>query len=276
MQNCEVCYGKRWYAKINQRTGLQQKNSRGQLLWRCYRCNHIQTEPDAKVALDWHVRTGASILYIDLEISKSRVFNYGLRVPSGYINPANLDRPYYMISWAASYMHQDTVYSGCVKVSEAQDWTDKRIVGHLHALMQSADIIAGHNVDRFDIKKANTRFKKWGLEPIIQKHTYDTLKIARKVYAFESNTLDYISKELGFSGKEEVTDEDWLKVVTNPDKATLDKILHYNKGDVINGKKVLAEMLPPGSGKPNYGSRTNAQIKAYNGEMPVKKGIMRK
>lgn len=260
MLNCTECYGKRWYAKINQRTGLQLKNRDGQLLWRCYRCGHIQTEEKNPSHLDLSIRTGASILYIDLEVSKSLVLNYGLKVPSKYISPKNLLKPYFIICWAASYMHSDVVFKGCTKVSEAQDWTDKRIMPHLHALMSSADAIAGHNVDAFDLKKANTRFRKAGLMPLTWVKSYDTLKIARKVYAWESNTLDYIETELGFEGKEKVTDEDWTRIVTNPDKATLDKILHYNVGDVVNGKKVLKDMLPVSGKLPYYASRSSKQL----------------
>src|SRR5690349_20512302 len=117
--------------------------------------------------------------------------------------------------------------------------------------MESADIIAGHNVDRYDVKRSNTRFLLNGLEPVVDKKTLDTLKIARSKFAFESNKLDYISQRLGFRGKDEIHNSDWLKIVTTGDEKTLAKVLRYNRGDVRNGKNVL-EKLMKYSGKRSF------------------------
>ena len=199
-------------------------------------------------------RTAANILYIDLEISKSLVFNYGLRVPSTYINPDDLYRPRYVICWAASYLGSDKVWSECVTQKEAKRWDDKRILGKLRDLMESADIIAGHNVQSFDIKHANARFLINGMEPVVHKKVLDTLKIARSKFAFESNKLDYISKILGFRPKDDVTNKDWLKIVTSGDEATLKKIKKYCRGDVRSGKDILDTLMKYSGKKSFYGS----------------------
>lgn len=262
MQNCTECGGKKWYAKINKKTGLQEKHvvkgdegyEREIRIWRCYRCGHVQEEVAPPIPK--HKRIGANILYFDLEVSKSMVYNYGLKVPSRYIHPDNIVHEYYIICWAASYLGNGKVWSGCVTSEQAVNWNEKEILKPLHDLMSSADVLAGHNVDAYDMKRANTRFLLNGLEPIIGKKTIDTLKVARQKFAFESNRLDYISQRLGFRPKDDIRDSDWQKIVRQGDKKTLQKVNKYCQGDVVNGKKILKTLLDYSGKRFGYGSVT--------------------
>ena len=256
MRNCDNCGGKKWIAKINKKTGLQEfhKTKYGKLrVWKCWRCNHVQHEESPK-ATSYTNRIGASILYLDIESSLSKVYNYGLRVPSKYISPDNLISEYFIICWSASYVGDDKVFSGCVTSSAAKRWDDGAILKNINALMHSADILAGHNIDAFDIKKLNTRFLFYGLEPVINKKTLDTLKIARQKFSFESNKLDWICQRLGLRGKDDITSHDWREVVETGNRETLSKILKYNQGDVINGKNLLVNLMRWSGKKEGYGA----------------------
>ena len=260
MENCEVCTGKKWFSHIDQKTGLQRKHhikladgtEYDLRIWRCWRCGHIQEETAPFIPLGY--RTTANILYIDLEVSKSMMFNYGLRVPSGYINPDDLIKPFYIICWVASYMGQDKVFSGCVTQEQALAWDDGEILAPLRELVDSADIIAGHNVDAFDVKKLNTRLLLNGIEPVTGKKTLDTLKMARSKFAFESNRLDYISQKLGLRPKDHIDNRDWLKIVTTGDAPTLKKILKYCRKDVSIGKDVLDRLMKYSGKRTDYGA----------------------
>jgi hypothetical protein len=259
LQNCEVCSGKKWFAHIDKKTGLQRKHhiktdefEYDLRIWRCWRCGHIQEEIAPFVPLGY--RTTANILYLDLEISKSLYFNYGARVPSGYINTDDLYRERYIICWSASYVGSKTVWSECVTQKEAKKWDDKRILARLQELMASADILAGHNIDRFDLRHANARFLMQGFEPVIDKKTLDTLKIARSKFFFESNKLDHISQKLGFRPKDHIDNGDWLRIVTTGDQKTLDKVHRYCRKDVSIGKGVLEKLMKYSGKKLHYGS----------------------
>ena len=269
LQNCDRCGGKRWLSHVDKKTGLQHKHhittadgvTFDLRVWKCWRCGHVQEEVRPFVPL--YKRARANILYIDLEVSKSRVYNYGLRVPSTYMRPDDLDKPYFIICWSASYVGSQTIWSECVTPEEVLEWTngddvtpDKRILGRLQELMASADIVAGHNVDRFDIRRANARFKLTGLEPVIGKKSHDTLKIARSKFNFESNSLDYISQILGFRPKDDISNNDWLAIVRRGDEKTLKKVNKYCKGDVRNGKAVLEDLMRYSGKKEYYGSVT--------------------
>lgn len=261
MLNCENCGGKKFLAKINKKTGLQEKHhiKQGEYeydlrVWRCWRCGWPQEETAPFIPL--HFRTTANILYLDLEISKSMYFNYGARVPSGYMNTDDLYRERYIICWSASYVGSKTVWSECVTQKEARKWDDKRILQRLQELMASADILAGHNIDKFDLRHANARFLMKGFEPVIDKKTLDTLKIARSKFFFESNKLDYISQKLGFRPKDHISNADWLQIVTSGDQKTLDKVQKYCRKDVNIGKGVLETLMQYSGKKEHYGSVT--------------------
>lgn len=253
MQNCENCYGKKWFAKVSPKTGLQLKDRDGKLLWRCWRCGQVQVEPTVPTT-PVTVRTDANILYLDTEVSKSLYFNYGAKVPSKYLRIDDMVQEYYIICWSASYIGQDKVFSDCVTPAEANKWTDAKILSKLRDLMQSADIIAGHNVDAYDMKRINTRLLLNGLEPVIGKKTLDTLKIARGKFTFESNKLDYISQRLGFRPKDDITNADWLNIVKHGDKETLVKVNAYCQGDVVNGKAVFQKLAKYSGKREDYGA----------------------
>jgi len=241
MRLCENCYRRHWRAKINKSTGLQVKHNNGNLVYVCIFCGNVQEEDEPVIPIPERIQ--ANILYIDLETSKSLYYNYGAKVPSKYLRCDNLVHEWYMIGWAASYVGSDKVWSQVVSPESARDWNDADIVGRLWELMNAAEIIAGHNVDGFDLKRCNTRFAKHKLPPITGKKTLDTLKIARSKHSFESNTLQFISEWYGFDGKDDITNQDWINAM-NGDAKTLQRIEKYNRGDVIHGKQVLEELLP--------------------------------
>jgi len=250
MEQCEHCYSRHWRAKLD-KNGVQVKHRNGNLVYLCVRCGTAQEEENRFLPSAQKIR--ANIIYIDVEIAKSVYFNYGRRVPSKYLRSDDLISEYFMISWAASYVGSSEVWSDIVTPKEAIKRNDGNIVKRLHSLMQSAEIIAGHNVIGFDMRKCNTRFDKHGLPPIVGKKYLDTLRIARSVYDFESNSLGDLCREHGIKDKDDINNADWIRALAGH-KPTLDKIHKYNRGDVINGKEWLNKMMPAANKKPEYGA----------------------
>jgi len=224
----------------------------------CVSCGKVQEE-EPNVLLPTVNKLPANVLYIDIEVSKSAVYTYGQRVPGEYINPDDLIHEQFLICWAASYVGSNVVWSECITPKEIKKYDDSKIVKRLHALMNDADVIAGHNINKFDMKHCNTRFLKYNLPPITNKKTIDTLLIARGKMKFFSNRLDFIEQWLGFSGKDDIRNDDWLNALKG-DQKTLDKILKYNRGDVIQGKKVYQALLPWSGKKREFGSVTGINI----------------
>lgn len=265
MQNCVICGGKRWLAKIDHETGLQVAHPTEGLAWECFRCEHIQYEVQG--FLPTILRNRANVLYVDIETSKSIYYSYGRNVKSKWLSGDDLLQEYFIVSWVASYVGKDKYFGACVTGEEALQGTDKNILQPLYDLMSSADIIAGHNVDGFDIKRINTRFLLNGISPVMtadgrKKKTIDTLKIARSVFAFEDNRLDWLCKRFGINGKDDISADDW-RAVMKGSQETLDKIYKYNRGDVENGK-ALYNILAPYANKPAGWGVTSQSVDIEN------------
>lgn len=136
------------------------------------------------------------ILVLDIETAPLLVRTYGLwnqNISTGFIQ-----KDWYMLSFAAKWYGKKKMYYKDTRSTHEDDLEVSKLA---HKMMCEADILVGHNVDRFDIKKLNTRFIKHDLPPIGSKQTIDTLKIAKKYFKFTSNKLDYIAKFLGLEGK---------------------------------------------------------------------------
>ena len=118
---------------------------------------------------------------------------------------------------------------------------DKNIAIKLHGLMTEADVIVAHNGDRFDIKHANSLFIKHGLGPIPKNKSIDTLKVAKKYFAFPGNSLDNIAKRFGSEGKNQKPD--WYKM-TDGDSVEIERAAVYCKNDVRILEKIFIEMRP--------------------------------
>jgi len=260
LRYCDNCTRRHWRAKIDKRTGIQITHRNGHRVFLCIFCGHPQEEESPPLPIPERIK--ANILYIDIEVSKSVYYNYGKQVYGEYLNIKNLVKERYIMSWSASYIGQDQVWSECINSKEAKDWndftnsrtnSDERIIKKLHSLMNATDIIAGHNVNRFDIKHCFARFLYYDLPPIVNKKTIDTLLIARQKFKFEDNGLDYIAQRLGFRPKEAITNDDW-NMALKGDKETLKRIQDYNIGDTVEGKRVLEKLTPWSGKKPHYGS----------------------
>lgn len=146
-------------------------------------------------------------------------------------------------------MHEDKV--DCVSIKASEPLNDEGIIRHIHPILDEADILVGHNSDKFDLKKFNTRAMYYGLNPIIRKpsQTVDTIKIARKAGAFTSNSLDYLCKFLGIE-QQKMKAPDWDKVLEG-DANEIRYMRQYNKADILCGKELYRRFLPADDRHPN-------------------------
>ena len=135
------------------------------------------------------------VLYFDIEVSSMIVKTYTLNPQ--YISYKNIKKDWYLYSYAVIFEggEDKPYYLDNRYAADISD--DRQLVEGLHDLLSKADILVGHNIDRFDIKKFNAKAILYNLPPLTPKKTYDTLKMAKKLFAFSSNSLDYIASYLG-------------------------------------------------------------------------------
>jgi DNA polymerase elongation subunit (family B) len=137
-------------------------------------------------------------------------------------------------------------------VSTAKNGSEEDLVRKLWELFDEADIIIGHNGDRFDIRKSNAKFLEYGLTPPSSYQTIDTLKVARKYFNFNSNRLNDLAKTMGLGEKVQTGGfELWLGCMRDEPKSWK-KMIEYCKHDVELLEKIYMEMRPWMTTHPNH------------------------
>lgn len=109
---------------------------------------------------------------------------------------------------------------------------DKAICADLFRVLDAADIVIAHNGDAFDIKKINSRLAVNGFSPPSPYKTIDTLKIARRVFKFDSNKLDNLGRYLEVGRKIPNTGATLWRGCVNGDAKSWRIMRRYNAQDV--------------------------------------------
>lgn len=138
---------------------------------------------------------------------------------------------------------------------------DKEVTQKLRDVVAEADIVIHHNGDKFDLKKLNARCVYHGIEPFPKPKTVDTLKVAKREFAFTSNRLDYIGEYLGVGGKIHNEGNLWQKLINGSARQkelALRKMLKYNKRDVTLLEDVYLKMRPYIKNHPNMNLYTDS------------------
>ena len=192
------------------------------------------------------------VLHVDVETAPIQAYVWGLWKNNVGMNQIISD--WFMLTWSAKWHGDDVVYGDKLSSSEAIEQDDKRIMYSLWKMLDEADIIVGHNLDKFDRKKINTRFLVHEMSPPSPYRTIDTLKVAKRHFGFSSNRLDYLGKMLGVGRKIDTGGfELWADCMKGKEEA-LAKMLEYNQQDVILLEDVYNRLAPYHATHPNHGA----------------------
>lgn len=116
----------------------------------------------------------------------------------------------------------------------ASEWGDGReeMLNRIWKAVDEADIVVGHNIVGFDMKKLNSEWRDIGLVPPTPYKTVDTLKEARKYFGDESKTLDALCKRLEVASKTDRYDVEVARAALEGDRVSQLQIQAYNEGDI--------------------------------------------
>lgn len=132
------------------------------------------------------------ILFFDIETAPIKGYTWGTYDQT----VIKVVQDWFVLSYAAKFRGDErSFYLDQRYANPVSD--DLQLLCGIHHLLSEADIVIGHNSARFDHKKLNARFIKHGLEPLKHYRVIDTLKIARKHFAFTSNRLADLATFLG-------------------------------------------------------------------------------
>lgn len=190
------------------------------------------------------------LLYFDIETAPVKTWVWGAY--KQFVDPDNIIEDWFVMAWAAKWVCSSSMFSYVVNTREVAKCDDSRILKPLWDLFNQADIVIGHNSDRFDIKRINWRWAIHGIKPPRPYKTVDTLKEARKVWGATSNRLDYLCKNLGLDGKME-TEKGLFKKCREGSADALRTLRQYNEVDVLEGESLYLKIRPWMKTHPNMG-----------------------
>lgn len=195
-------------------------------------------------------KSAAKILLLDIETSLLLATVFQKQVWKARIGHEQLISDYYILTWSAKWLGNKEIMSNRLTPEEVYNEDDSRIVGNLLTLIDSADIIIGHNSDTFDIPNIFTRGVQHGYPPPSPFRQIDTLKIAQRYFGFTHNSLDALAKFFHIEGKIPTTLELWKGCIMG-DEDSLIEMEVYNRQDVIVLEKIFYKLRPYAKGLPN-------------------------
>lgn len=184
------------------------------------------------------------VLIFDLETSPLLAQVFGIRDQNIGLN--QIQKDWRILTWAAKWLGKDRIYTGQAGKKKPYD-CDKAIIKELCELIEEADVLSGHNIKRFDLKKLNARIIFHELPPLSKKIIDDTLVMARSNFGFTSNKLEYLADYLGVGHK--MTDRKfnghslWMEYLRGNPEA-MREMIKYNAQDVIVTEGCYLKMRP--------------------------------
>jgi DNA polymerase elongation subunit (family B) len=182
------------------------------------------------------------ILSWDIETSQMITKVWQL-MGNDYIEPTRIQEDWFIVCWSAKSLN-GKMYHDRLTSKEAKVGDDKRIVLSLWKLLNEQDYLVAHNGDNFDLKKAQTRFLKYGLPNPNYFKTIDTLKVAKRYFRISSNKLDYVCKFVGLEGKVQTGGVSLWDSCELGDEKALRKMSHYCDNDVKILEQLFLKLLP--------------------------------
>lgn len=161
---------------------------------------------------------------------------------------------------------------------------EKKLLRQLRHALDTADIVVAHNGKKFDIKKINARLIATGFGPYSPIKIVDTLLEVRRVAAFTSNKLEYLTgllttekklKHQKFPGFEL-----WKECLAGNPEAW-EEMKEYNIQDIISLEELYLKLRPWMMEHPNLGNYQDIDeddtpvCPKCGGKHMVKRGVQR-
>ncbi len=178
-----------------------------------------------------------NVLIWDIEISPRQAVVWG--TGKQYVTRDQIIEDNFIICIAWKWRGEKKVHS--LDINECG--SEKKLLRKFRKVLDKADISIYHNGDSFDRKEINTRLVMHGLPPVSLSKSYDTYKLAKKHFRFDSNSLDNICDDLNLDRKLKTGLDLWIKCL-NLNKKAIHQMVRYNKRDVKINEDLFNRLLP--------------------------------
>lgn len=190
---------------------------------------------------------GPKILLYDIETAPMLGYVWSLWENNVALNQLKSD--WHVLSWAAKWLGEapnKIMYMDQRGKKIISD--DSELLKGIWKLLDEADIVITQNGKSFDQKKLNARFIQNGMKPPSSYKHIDTMRLAKKHFAFTSNKLEYMTDKLNKKYKKLKHSEFggfelWTQCLADNLKAW--KIMErYNKYDVLSLEELYNKLAP--------------------------------
>ena len=199
------------------------------------------------------IKTSPRILLLDIETAPA----LGWVWRKWQTDVIEFSSNWYMLSFAYKWYGEDKDVSVKALVDykgyKASSEDDRGLIVDLWSLLEEADIVIGHNIDFFDIRKANARISFHKLPPPAPFKTVDTKKVAQQFFDFDSNKLNDLGVQLGMGKKLPHSGFDLWRGCMSGDRASWKLMKDYNIQDVVLLEKIYVHFRPWMRSHPNVG-----------------------
>lgn len=198
--------------------------------------------------------TGAVITCLDIETAPLVVYTWSLK-DIKYLPLEMVIDDWSLLAFAATRVEgEEIVYQDNRTQSDPRD--DFELCKALWKVLDESDIIVGHNVKAFDLKKINARFITYHLHPPSPYRIIDTLLEARRLAAFSSNKLEWLAAALTSEPKSKHHEFPgfslWSECLRGNQSAWAE-LEKYNTQDVIATEQLYLKLRPWMTGHPHVG-----------------------
>lgn len=190
------------------------------------------------------MHTKPKLLFLDIETRPITAYTWGTFDQNVGLNQIISD--WSILCWAAKWEGDDKVFFESVRYQENRS-DDSQILKGIWELMDEADIICGQNSNSFDIKKLNARFLINKMQPPSSYQKVDTKVMAKKIFRFTSNKLEYMTEVLNEKYKKLKHGkfpgfELWTECMKGNQDAW-DEMELYNKHDVLALEELYQKLI---------------------------------
>ena len=134
-------------------------------------------------------------LVVDVETRPYLAYTFELKDTNIPLNA--IKEEWCIIAWSAKWLGEPVNTIKYMDLRKSKDVTDDApILKPIHTLLKEADIVVTQNGKAFDIPKLNARFDMCGLKPLTHMKHYDLYLLSRRVAAYTSQRLEYVTEKL--------------------------------------------------------------------------------
>jgi uncharacterized protein YprB with RNaseH-like and TPR domain len=182
------------------------------------------------------------VLLLDIETAPILAYVWDIWNQNVGLNQIKQD--WHILSWSAKWLDKTKIIY--FDQRNSKDITnEKEILRPLWKLLDQADILVTQNGIRFDARKINARLIHHGFKPPSSYKHIDTLKIAKKHFAFTSNKLEYMADKLNAKHKKQKNEgfSLWTRCLNGELKAWKE-LERYNKQDILALEELYYTLYP--------------------------------